>query len=281
MFTKQSGPTPFYTFSSLDTHAESLSHAVFTRDGGVSEGVFSSLNVRYGIGDSDHDVTKNRELIQEALEKNSPAFSLVRPIISANQTHSDHIFSLHRGEALPANLTTHVNPTSLVSLTPYGEIDDVDAFVTDRNDIALMIQTADCQAVILFDPFAKVLGVVHSGWKGSVQNIIGKTVGVMRDDFDADPSHIFAAVGPSIGPCCHEFSDPRRELPENFHQYISGDGAHVDFLSATRDQLVDSGVSTSQIEFSGVCTADSIGEFYSHRREQGKTGRFATVAALA
>ena len=253
-----------------------MQHAVFTRHGGVSKEPFSTLNLRYGIGDPDTAVTQNRAIAQRFFETELLG-SKRTTMISANQTHSDHIMILRADEKL---LETTMR-------APH-EVDDMDAFVTDRRDIALLIQVADCQPVLLFDPGdAKrgvgtqkpVLGVAHSGWRGSVQNILGKTVAKMCDEFGADPSRIAVGVGPSIGTCCNYFTDPVNELPEEFHPYILPD-KRVDFLRATRDQLVREGVREEHIEFSGICSCDTTSDFFSYRRENRLTGRFGLVAGL-
>lgn len=271
MFYSVTSSLPYYRFSSFDQYAGAMQHAVFTRHGGVSEKPFDTLNVRYGIGDSDDSVTRNREMVQRFFEQEllGARHALM---ISANQTHRDHIMTLRADETLPENV-----------LKEPHEIDDIDAFITDRRDILLLIQVADCQPVLLFDPGTSerspVLGVVHSGWRGSVQNIIGKTVARMRDDFGADPSRILAGIGPSIGTCCSFFTDPAHELLAEFHTYILPD-LRVDFLKATRDQLTREGVPDANIEFSNICTVDTVGEFFSYRKEGRTTGRFGLVAGL-
>lgn len=264
MFTKiSSSAIPYYQFPILEPYTKALKHAVFTRHGGVSETPFTSLNVRYTIGDPDATVTKNRHIMQlffqhEFLHDKQLA------LISANQSHSDHIYMLDKEDRLPE----------------ISEINDTDAFITNRNDVMLMIQVADCQPVILFDPVTKTLGMVHNGWRGCMQNILGKTVATMTESYGVDPANLVACIGPSIGPCCHYFTDPFNELPEFLHRYIADD-KRVDFVAAARDQLKMAGINDSQIEFSNMCTSDHTNEFYSYRRENRLTGRFAVVAALA
>lgn len=183
-------------------------------------------------------------------------------LIFANQTHSKHVFSLPIGADLPAL-----------------PLDDVDAFVTNRSDVFLMIRTADCQAIVLFDPVAHVIGAVHSGWRGSVQNIVGETIAVMQRDFGCKPEHILAGISPAIGPCCQVFTDPASELPAAFHQYIQPDN-HVNFWRVTLDQLLEVGVPHEQIEFADICTMDDTEHYFSYRVEGAETGRFASVIGL-
>ena len=252
VFIKNSEKIPFYQFSSLEPCADVVAHAVFTRASG------------------DVRVMPNRAAMQLFFEEQ---FLNGRRtvMISANQTHSDHVLVLRQGDALPV----------------VTEVDDTDAFVTNRRDVTLLVKTADCQSVLLFDPGARssgadssgVLGLVHSGWRGSLQNIVGKTVAAMCGEFGADPGRIVACIGPSIGPCCHEFTDPVSELPPEFHPYILEYGRHVNFLAATRDQLVARGVRLPAIEFSGVCTCDRTDEFYSFRKDR-LTGRFGMMVGF-
>ena len=282
MFYNVAAPLIHYRFSSLDPHESVVQHAIFTRHGGVSKEPFNTLNFRYGIGDPDVAVTQNRHIAQGFFEGTFLGGKRTT-MISANQTHSDHIMILRADEKLPET----------VMRAPH-EVDDVDAFVTDRRDITLLIQVADCQPVLLFDPgnatqqlvpggatrgHRPVLGVVHSGWRGSVQNIIGKTVARMRDEFGAEPSRLLVGVGPSIGTCCNYFTDPANELPKEFHPYILPD-KRVDFLRATQDQLMHEGVREEHIEFSGICSCDTTSDFFSYRRENRLTGRFGLVAGL-
>lgn len=243
---RSTAPLPFYRFSLFESHAGALAHAIFTRQAG---------NIRYGIGDDDATVTQNRNIMKRFFEDELLGG---RPtiMISANQTHSDHILALRDDEELPANVLN----------SPHYEIDDIDAFITNRRDVSLLIQVADCQPVLLYEPQAHVLGVVHSGWRGSLQNIIGKTVMKMHDEFSADPSKMIVGVGPSIGPCCQVF--------------MNDDGQRVDFWKMTQDQLMAEGVPASQIEFSHICTQDTVDEFFSFQKEHRQTGRFGLLAAL-
>jgi len=266
MFIKHPSLLPFYRFSLLDSHGGTLAHAIFTRSGGMSEKPFDTLNFRFGIGDPDANVLKNRQLAQDFFEKTF-LHGRKTTLVSANQTHSDHIAILRQGENLPEpNYDIH-------------EIDDTDALITNRRDITLLLQVADCQPIIIFDPVGKALGMVHNGWRGCVQNIVGKTIATMSREFGTKPPNILVCVGPALMACCHYFTDPVNELPQDFHRYILHD-KRVDFAAATKDQLLASDVKASNIEFSDVCTYDHPDEFFSYRRENRLTGRFGVMAAL-
>jgi len=140
-----------------------------------------------------------------------------------------------------------------------------------------MVQQADCQAVMLFDPVRKVVANAHSGWRGSVANIIAKTIDLMKRDFNTLPADLYAVISPSLGPCCAEFINYRRELPGHFHAYQVRPN-YFDFWAISTDQLKESGVPAENIANSRICTVCDD-RFFSYRRNR-MTGRFASVIGL-
>ncbi|MDR1677353.1 MAG: polyphenol oxidase family protein [Deltaproteobacteria bacterium] len=142
---------------------------------------------------------------------------------------------------------------------------------------SMMIKLADCQGLIVYDPISRTLALVHSGWRGSVQNIIGKTIKTMTRVFKLDPKNFLACCSPSLGPCCAEFINYRTELPEYFWEF-KNDNDYFDFTAISRRQLLKAGLIEDNIEFSGLCTRCSD-EFYSYRR--GENGRFAVIAGVS
>jgi hypothetical protein len=141
----------------------------------------------------------------------------------------------------------------------------------------LLVQQADCQAVLLHDPVRKVVANVHSGWRGSVLNIIGKSVRQMINDFGTAPPDIQAAISPSLGPCCAEFVNQATELPEDFMSYQVRPN-YFDFWAISHDQLKAAGVPSQHIHLAATCTVCNH-EYFSFRRE-GITGRSASVIGL-
>lgn len=231
--------------------AGGLFQGIFTRRGGVSPVPFDSLNVGYSVGDDRRHVDRNRARIQAAagLER----------LFFLHQVHDCKVVVLGNDPA------------------GYGR-PEADAVVTDRPDIGLTIQTADCQAVLIFDPRRRVIANVHSGWRGSIQNVVGATIEAMKETFGCHPAHILAGIGPSLGPCCAEFVNYRKEIPEACWAYKSSD-THFDFWAMSRDQLMAAGVPAGGIESAGMCTRCAADRFFSYRAGR-KTGRFAAVIAL-
>lgn len=119
---------------------------------------------------------------------------------------------------------------------------------------------------------------VHSGWRGSIANIIGHTLDAMKKNFGSDPAHVVAGIGPSLGPCCAEFVNYKEEIPEPFWKYRN-DRRHFDFWAVSRDQLCEAGVCAENIHISGLCTRCRTDLFFSYRAE-GITGRFAAIIGL-
>lgn len=232
-------------------HSPALVHGVFRRYGGESEAPFDSLNVSFGVGDDPARVRGNRQRIKKGLQ--------LPYLVSSRQVHGDRVLVVDR-------LPTHD-----------FEADGFDALITDQRGVGLMIQQADCQAVLLADPGQKAIGICHVGWRGSVANIIGRTVAALEHQFGVEPAALLAAVSPSLGPCCAEFVNYRQELPEPFWAF-SPAANRFDFWSISRMQLQEAGVRPDNIFIAGLCTVCDSG-FFSYRREK-VTGRFASVLGM-
>jgi copper oxidase (laccase) domain-containing protein len=131
----------------------------------------------------------------------------------------------------------------------------------------------------LYDPVRRVVANVHSGWRGSVADIAGKTVAVMKNGFGCRGGDMVAAIAPSLGPCCAEFVNYRDEIPEHFWTYRDTKN-HFDFWSISCDQLTAAGLRPENIHSGGMCTRCGTDYFYSYRGEARNTGRFAAVIGL-
>ncbi|MCA9373680.1 MAG: polyphenol oxidase family protein [Candidatus Gracilibacteria bacterium] len=249
---------PAYQFHLLQKFSDQIDHAVFSRHGGVSKTPYDSLNVRYGIGDSHSNVDKNRQIILDGIG--------YEHMVSADQTHSKNV---------------QIVDEEFLKFQPDGqEVDDVDAFVTNLREVPLMIQVADCQAILLFDPVRNVVAAVHAGWKGLVQNVSGATIDVMKSHYGCDPSNVLVGISPSLGPESAFFSNPEEELPKSFHPYIDSQ-KRVDLWEYSLAQLQEAGIQKNNIELARICTQLDNGQnFFSFRRDHGITGRFGVVIVL-
>lgn len=254
---KKTNGIPIYQFPNL-TVFKDIEHGIFTRHGGCSAGAFQSLNVSYNIGDDAPNVHKNRALVAECMREGD--------LVSVNQVHGTDVFVVGRVGTPAGDAGEPNNPPT------------ADALITSVPGKALLIQVADCQPVLIYDPVKKVIANVHSGWRGSISNIIGRTVAVMGETFGCSPSDMVAGIGPSLGPCCAEFIHYRTEIPARFWKYKNASN-FFDFWAISRDQLRDAGLPDKNIAVSGFCTRCNTDRFFSYRREH-ITGRFAGVIVL-
>lgn len=233
----------WHTFDILAPYPE-LRHGYFERYGGQSGPRHDELNLAFVGGgeavDEPGNVLANIDRAADALGLPAPAF--------VRQCHGDHV--------QPVSPMWRYAPRCQDDAVP------ADAMVALAPNISLLIKTADCQAVLLFDPQTKALALAHSGWRGSVRGIVAKTVAMMTCS-GVPASRLLAAVSPSLGPCCAEFVNYRREFPESFQKFMVRPN-YFDFWALTRQELIDAGLKPGNIEVAGVCTKCSPG-YFSYR----------------
>ena len=179
---------------------DGIRHGFFTREGGVSQGLYASKNCGFGSGDARANVERNRAQCVAELGADAPA------LVTVHQTHSADVVKV----AAPWR------PEAAVR---------ADGLVTDRPDVALGILTADCAAVLMVDPAARTIGAAHAGWKGALGGIIEATVATMVD-LGARPDRIVAAVGPCIGPRSYEVG------PEFRDRFVEADAGSADLFAS-------------------------------------------------
>lgn len=252
-----------FTFSHLNTFPK-LVHGVFSRSGGYSEGPFFGLNVGLNTGDDPDIVNRNRALMLSSI-------GLTRGLF-LHQDHGTEI-AVIKSEKDAADRVWNGQGAGP------SKIYNADAAVTNLKGLGLVIQVADCQAVVLYDPKKEVVANVHSGWRGSVADILGQCVDTMVTQFGCSPETIRAGISPSLGPCCAQFINFKREIPEKLWQYKEEERPYFDFWKISRDQLGAHGVLDEHIDTMGLCTRCRTDLFYSFRANK-VTGRFAAVIAL-
>ena len=276
---KHKNGVSFFEFSKL-AGLSGILHGVFTRNNGTSKGPFRSLNVSFGVGDNDQNVLENRTIISRCINRKDLVFldqvHGTRIVVFSKDHHFFRVFDTadcFKGEYSEVL----VGPTDTFDIDAEPRF-EADAIVTDIPGKFLVIQVADCQSVLIYDPVQEVVANVHSGWRGSINNIIGCTLKVMENSFGCRPRDIIAGIGPSIGPCCAEFVNYKKEIPEVFWKY-KNDTHHFDFWSISRDQLCEAGVLSENVDLSRICTKCDSNRFFSFRGE-GTTGRFAALIGL-
>jgi polyphenol oxidase len=244
---------PFLQFPGL-SRINGIRHAVYTRNGGTSRPPFESLNVSHAVGDNPDHVVANLQRTRQAF--GAPSLQ------GMNQVHGARVHMLELAK-----------DTDLQEDAPCA-----DAMVTNLTGIALMVKQADCQAVILVEPVKKAIAVIHCGWRGNVANLPAKVVERMTSSLDCSAAEMRAAIGPSLGPCCAEFTSHETLFPAHFRRFMVRRN-HFDLWELSRMQLLEAGLKKDRIEIAGICTRCRTDLFFSYRGE-GATGRFATLVML-
>ncbi len=256
---RESGPV-WYHFDDLRPEvARGFLHAVFTRRGGVSNGPFSSLNLGSSVGDDPEAVSENHRRIYAALGLRASQ------VVSPYQVHGARVGVVGRGDG--------------------GRIiPDTDALITAEVGVALLLRFADCVPILMVDPRHHVVALAHAGWRGLVAGVIPATVDALAKHFGSRPPDLWAGIGPAIGRD-HYIVGPdvaaavQRTLPPRVRVATQQKGQwHLDLAAAAREQLRMSGI--TDISESNTCTACHTEEWYSHRAEHGRTGRFGVLAIL-
>jgi len=248
-----------FCFESLN--AEILDHAVFSRQGGVSKAPYHSLNLGGTVGDDPVNVLENHKLI----------FGFInRPFESRFdvwQVHGNNIISADRPRKQGED---HIH---------------ADGIFTDKPGLTLLMRFADCVPILIFDPKRKVIGIIHAGWQGTLNKIGADAVNYAQDNFGCKSNDLIVGIGPSICPDCYQIGGNVAQMfverfGENANKILinRSDGIFLDLWLANQITLIESGV--KNIEQSHLCTAQNLGDFYSHRAEKGRTGRFGVLMGL-
>jgi polyphenol oxidase len=242
---------------------KNITHGFFTREGGHSSGIFSSLNCGLGSGDDIAVVTKNRNVVAQALGVENSN------LISAYQVHSADV---------------------IVVDAPFPERPKVDGLVTATRGLALGILTADCGPVLLADEKAQVIGACHAGWKGALTGITDSIIAEM-EKLGARRSHIVAVLGPTISQRAYEvgpeFPAPFLRVDESDKRFfipsVKKDHYMFDLPAYLVNRLKTSGV--GQAHDLGLCTYADEQRFFSYRRATHRAekdyGRLISAIALS
>lgn len=246
-----------------------ISHLFSTRLGGVSEGIFSSMNLSYTRGDENAAVDKNFRRIGDVLGLTPEHFVL------SDQTHTTNIRIVTK-EDLGKGVTRPKDYT------------DIDGLITNEPDIILGTFYADCVPLYFYDPVKKVIALSHSGWRGTVLGMGRVTIGKMKEAFGCNPQDILAAIGPSICKDCYEVSE---DVAEEFAKVFSGREREIllaksnqkyqlDLWKANEILLFDAGIKREHLEITDICTCCNPLYLFSHRASMGKRGNLGAFLVL-
>jgi len=237
-----------------------LIHTFTTRHGGVSGPPYLSNNLAFHVGDDPADVIENQTRLAQTLGYD------LRKLVHMRQIHSDRVVI--------------VDPAT----DDFEHPPECDALITNEPGIPLMVMTADCTPLLIFDPRRNVIAVVHAGRAGALKGIVPKTIEKMHTTFGSRLEDVRAVLGPSIHSCCYEvgeeIADAVREEGFGFATVERKGRFYLEVNAIIKKQLHDLGILQEHIEDLGICNACEHGEFFSYRADRQKTGRIAGVLML-
>jgi len=239
--------------------ASGAAHGFFSRAGGVSSGVFSSLNVGLGSSDEISDVAENRLRCRETIG-------------------ADHLLTLYQIHS----------PDVVIVTEPWsGQGPKADGMATRLKGVALGVLAADCMPFLFIDPEAEIIGAAHAGWRGALAGVLEATVGAMTS-LGARPERILAAVGPCMRQPNFEvgldvldaFEKRHPEAGKFFAAGVSADKRQLDLVGFGRARLAAAGVET--LDDIGVCTVARAGDYFSYRasRRAGEADYGRNLSAI-
>lgn len=259
----------FLTYPAFEEMPE-IVHGFSTRLGGVSEGIYSSMNLSFTRGDKDEAVKENYRRIAAAI-----GFEM-ESIVTSDQTHTANV----------RRITEEDRGNGITKPRPYK---DVDGMITNVPGIVLATFYADCVPLYFVDPVHKTIGLSHSGWRGTVAKIGKVTVEKMREEYGTKPEEIYAAVGPSICQDCYEVSE---DVAEEFRHafcpkywdalfYKKENGKYqLNLWEANRIVFLEAGIPEDHISMPNLCTCCNPEFLFSHRASKGKRGNLGAFLGI-
>ncbi|MCR5216375.1 MAG: peptidoglycan editing factor PgeF [Lachnospiraceae bacterium] len=258
----EKGEVCYLTYDRLDG-MEGLCNAFSTRLGGVSKYPFGPMNLSFTIGDDPSCVQENFRRMGEAMGV------LPEQMVYSHQTHTNHVMVVgkeHLGMGILKERSFH----------------DVDGIITNVPGVCLVTSYADCVPLYVVDPKKRVIGLSHSGWKGTVGDIGGNTVRMMESTYGCDPKDLVAAIGPSIGVECYEVSE---DVAEKFRPHYSKEEQEkiilpggtpgkyqLNLQQACVYNFLHAGMELHKIILPDLCTACNSTVLHSHRKSGGRRG---------
>jgi hypothetical protein len=246
----------YFQFNTL-----TVRHAIFTRRGGFSPAPWNSLNMGGTVGDDPIRVRANRDLSLKVMDCEPESIFDVWQVHSADVVHATT--PRREGESVP----------------------QADIILTDKPGVTLYMRFADCVPIMVHDPRKGVIGVAHAGWMGTLRDVASSMISAMQEQYGSKPRDILAGIGPSIGPDHYEVgADVISQVMKKFGDgsdkvLISRNGKiHFDLWKTNQILLAQAGV--EKIELAEICTACHTADWFSHRAEKGRTGRFGALIAL-
>ena len=244
--------------------------AFSTRLGGVSQGIYSSMNLSFTRGDDDAAVHENYRRLAAAVGFEA------EDIVTSDQTHT-------------ANVRVITEEDRGNGITKPRQYTDVDGMITNVPGLVLATFYADCVPLYFVDPVHHAIGLSHSGWRGTVAKIGAVTVERMREEYGSDPGDIYSAIGPSICQDCYEVSEDviqefrtafgRKDWDVLFYRKENGK-YQLNLWEANRIIMLEAGIREEHISMPGICTCCNPEFLFSHRASHGKRGNLGAFLGI-
>lgn len=259
----------YLTFPLLE-RSGMVRHLFSTRIGGVSEGIYASMNLSYTRGDKKEAVDENFRRIAEIFD------TTPERIVCSRQTHTTNVRLVTKKDCGKG-------------VTRQADYDEVDGLITNEPGILLCTSYADCVPLYFIDLKNRAIGLGHSGWRGTVNRMGEAMLKAMQDAYGTKPEDVLAAIGPSICQDCYEVGEEVAEafkmaFPEEW-KYLLKDGAEegkyqLNLWEANQRILQSAGISKSNLAVTDLCTCCNSAYLFSHRASQGKRGNLAAFMEL-
>ena len=244
--------------SKLLNKFSNLTHAFTTKDGGVSNEIYSSLNLAFHVADNKKSVEDNHRLLADKLNYD------IRRLIHMKQIHSDIVHMVTQEE----NFNTP--PTC-------------DALITDKINTPLMVMVADCSPILFYDDKKKVIAVAHAGRQGTFKNIIKNVIESFKNNYGSNAEDILVTVGASIGECCYEVGpeiyEEAKKLNLEYSMTKKENSYYLNIRDILKNQLLSSGIKKKNLEISDECSCCKNNIYFSYRAQK-TTGRFCGLIFL-
>lgn len=265
---KEENGVPYIVFKNLELPG--IVHGFSTRLGGVSEGIYSTMNLSFHRGDDMDAVMENHRRLAQAVGYD------YRRLVFSDQVHETVIRKITEEDAGKG-------------ITRESDITETDGLMTNVKDLPLITFYADCVPVFFYDPVKEVVAMNHSGWRGTVKNISLHMVEALNKEYGCEDSDLICAVGPSICQNCYEVSEDVAEafqdayLPEQYDKMTKkiGNGKYLlDLHRANYYNLTGAGILPDHINVTDICTCCNPDFLFSHRASHGKRGNLGAVIML-
>ena len=246
-----------------------VEHCFSTRMGGVSQGIYESMNFSFTRGDKQEAVMENYRRVAQAMGVQADDF------VTTDQTHTTNIRRVSKADCGKG-------------VTKPRDYTDVDGLITNEPGVVLSTFYADCVPLYFVDPVNKAIGLSHSGWRGTFGRMGKKTLEAMGEAYGTNPAEVYAAVGPSICQDCYEISEAvadyfYTEFPTHGEEILinKGNGKYqLDLWKTNEIILTEAGILPEHLAVTNICTCCNEKLLFSHRASRGQRGNLGAFMML-